>query len=117
RLDRPEDTGEDAVLHGTLQERVAGDVYEDVADADQREREHGDGDVWPESDQEERSAPEHDADEERHRQATPAGEVDRSDRPDHSADADGGVEPPDPGIAGLEHLDRDDDEQDGERAG
>ena len=36
--------------------------------------------------------------------------------PMHAADADGGVEPPDTGVAGVEHLDRDDDEQHGERS-
>ena len=117
RLDRAEHPGEHAVLDRALEQRVARDVHEDVAHPDQGEGKYRDADVRPDRDQQERRAPEDDADQERHRQAPAACEVYRRDRPDHAADPDGGIQPTDAGIAGPEHLDRDDHEQYGERTG
>jgi len=92
-------------------------VDQRVREADHREEDEHEHEVRPERDERDREAPEEDTDPEVACQTLPAGECGDGQDPEHAADADGGVEPAHAGVARVEEAERDEHEQDLERAG
>ena len=114
-VDRAEDSCEEIGRRGALQQRVAGDSDDRPACADEREQDERDRLLGPDTDEDERQAPEGDADTEARREAAARRDAADDEHRSEAADTRCRVEKPKPGRAGIEGLQREHDDEHVER--
>lgn len=107
-LEDGEDAAQNGIRDAALDERVAGDVEDRVAEADEPEAHRCEPGLRPHGDQGDRSAPKDQPELEGARQPVAVDEKHGPDRPDHSARAERGVQVADARVADEHELDRDD---------